>query len=69
MATRKVEQVLNGLKNLTPVERVELAALLSGPTPSGGPGVALERLTESFNKANAVHTAPINQGGCACCGK
>lgn len=68
MASRRVEQVLNGIQNLTDLEKAELARELSGTTRSGRI-VTQESLSESFREVKGVHTAPIGQGGCACCGR
>ena len=68
MASTRVNQVLNGLRNLTATERIEIATILGGTGTPGG-GAETTRLTESFSKALNVSTGPISQVGCACCGK
>lgn len=66
MASKRVEQVLNGIKNLSPQERAELVGFLSGESTRGGKTVIIE---ESLVKANTIRSAPVDQGGCACCGR
>ena len=69
MSSLKVNQVLTGIKNLTLAERKELAISLAEIQPVNGRNIALGHFNESFAKVNNVYTAPIGQGGCACCGK
>lgn len=66
MATKRVEHVLNGIKNLTPKERAELALILSKEDSQGS---RTEVITESFSNINAIRTAPVDHGACTCCGK
>lgn len=69
MATRRVAHVLNGINNLTQLEKEELARELAGANLPNGTVVSQESLNESFRNVKGVHTAPIGQGGCTCCGQ
>ena len=69
MASRKVELVIKGIQALTKDEKQELAVLLAQEFNFSERTEALESLSESFTKANSVHTAPVGFGTCNCCGR
>ncbi len=67
MASKRVQDVLKGIKNLTQAECKELAQELNS---AAGTSPALESIVEStIIKSNTIRTAPVDSGGCACCGR
>jgi len=64
VASKRVEQVMKGIKSLTASEKTELATELSGNSPH-----RKAIIEEELRKAYAVHTTPAGTGGCACCGR
>ncbi len=66
MASKHVEQVLNGIKRLNTQERQELIKLLSNETVRGTRTILVE---QTIVRASAIHTAPVGSGDCACCGR
>lgn len=67
MASKKVNHVLQGIKNLTPDEVKDLVALLADSDRSS---VSLEsrRITEStLLKASTMHMGDSGGGACPCC--
>lgn len=71
MASRNVDLVINGIKNLSAAERDELARILSAPGAilESQKNLRFESLSKSFRDVNAVSTSPVGHGSCACCGR
>lgn len=63
MASKRVQQIIEGIKRLNPTEKAELAQEMAGNNYA-----RKQILEEEFRKAYAVHTAPAGSGGCVCCG-
>lgn len=71
MASRNVDLVINGIKNLTLSEKQELAKLLSVPGDylTESQNTRYVSLEKSFLNVNSISTSPVGHGSCACCGR